>query len=112
MAPWGFEIAGTYLRSEGTRCLSLDAAISVGRTMSNLSAVQATGAQTAWSVREARACPAAVGALVQKAWKETEVAPARTGLGEQLAKPVLMTTCSGPAVQQCAAVCMECATVG
>ncbi|KAB0406464.1 hypothetical protein E2I00_018467, partial [Balaenoptera physalus] len=36
-------------RSEHTRCLSLDAAISVGRTISSLSAVQATGAQTAWT---------------------------------------------------------------
>ena len=36
------------MRSEHTRCLSPDAAISVGRTISSLSAVQATGAQTAW----------------------------------------------------------------
>lgn len=80
--------------------------------MSSLSAVQATGAQTAWSVQEVRAPPAAAGAFVRKAWKETELVPARTGLEEQPAKPVLKTTYLGPAVQQCAAVCTECATVG
>lgn len=51
------------------------------------------------------------GAVVLKAWKEMEPAPAKKGLVEQPVKPVLMTTYLDPAVQQCATVCMGCATV-
>lgn len=43
-----FTLEGMPLWSDHTRCLSLDAATSVGRTTSSLSAAQATGAQTAW----------------------------------------------------------------
>lgn len=99
------------MRSGHTLCLSLGAATSAGRTTSSLSAVQATGAQTAWSAREARSPPAAAGAAVPKAWKGTEAAHAKKGLAEQPVKPVLMTTYLDPAVQKCVAVCMECATV-
>lgn len=99
------------MRSERTRCLSLAAAISVGKTISSLSAVQATGAQTAWSALEERGPPAVVGAAVLKAWKEMEAAPAKKGLVEQPVKTALMTTYLDPAVQQLAPVCMECATV-
>lgn len=45
-----------------------------------------------------------------KAWKEMEAAHAKKGLVEQPVKPVLMTTYLDPTVQECAAVCMECAT--
>lgn len=107
----GFETAGTPSRSEHTLCLSLDAAIFARRTTSSLSAVQATGAQTAWSAQEERGPPAAAGVPVLKAWKETEAAPAKKALVEQPVKPVLMTTCLDPAVHKCATVCMACATV-
>lgn len=112
MAPWGFETAGIPLRSERTRCLSPDVATSVGRPISSLSAVQATGAQIAWSAQEERVPPAAAEAVVQKAWEEMEAAHAKKGLVEQPVKPVLMTIYLDPTAQQCAAACMEYASVG
>lgn len=111
MALRGSEIAGTPLRSEHTPSLSPDAAISVGRTISSLSAAQAIGAQTARSAREEQGPPAVAGAVVLKAWKEMEAAYAKKDSVEQPVKSALLTTYLGPTVQQCAAVCMEYATV-
>lgn len=110
-ALWESEIAGTPLRSEHTPCFCPDAAISVGGIISSLSAVQATGAQTAWSAQEEQGPPAVAGAVVLKVWKEMEAAYAKKDSVEQPVKSALLTTYLGPAVQQCAAVCMEYATV-
>lgn len=110
MALSGFEIAGIHLRSEHTLCLSLDAAIYVGKTICNLSVVQVTGAQTAWNAQQEQRHHAMAEAFVMKAWRGLEAAPARRALGEQPVKTVLLTTFLGPIVHQCAAVSMACAT--
>lgn len=99
------------MSSDHTLGLSLDAATSVERTTSSLSAVQATLAQTAWNAQEEQGPPAAAGEVVRKAWKETEAASAKKGLVEQPVKSVRMTMYLDPTAQQCATVCMEFATV-
>lgn len=108
----GFEIAGIRLRSMHTLCLSRDANIYVGRTTYNLNAAQATGVQTAWNAQEEQSHRAMAEALAMKAWEELEAAPAEPAFVGQPVKPVLLTTCLGPIVPQCAAVSTVCATAG
>ncbi|MEJ1277143.1 hypothetical protein NN561_008056 [Cricetulus griseus] len=99
-----------HLRSEHTLCLSLDAAIYVGRTTYNLNVVQATGAHTAWNAQQEQHHRVVAEAFVMKAWKELDAAPVRRALVEQPVKPVLLTMFLGPIVHQCATVSMVCAT--